>query len=155
MSEIRPQKKMQHNGHRITNASFSLFLDVLCWQGEEKRTLIKNSSHWSYETRFIHSSSTQNCKRLTVEWFATSVNLPKWASRHIFATAPALNNSVHCTSVLFHFYLFSPCQLSGAQIIVTVSTGTAAFFHIEPCSLGKTFCKYNNKEKQEKKGIFI
>lgn len=65
MSEIRPQRKTQHNGHWITNASLFfklLFLDVLCRQGKEKRTLIKNSSHWRYETRFIHSSPAQNCK---------------------------------------------------------------------------------------------
>lgn len=48
------------------------------------------------------------CKRLTTEWFATSVNLPKWASSQISATAPALNNSQYCTSVLFLFHLPSP-----------------------------------------------
>lgn len=108
MSEIRPQRKMQHNGLQsawITNASFLIFRCAV--QGrEEKRTLIKKSPHWRYETRFIHGSSARNCKRLTAEWFATSVNLPKWGSSQIFAAAPALNNSQYCTSVLFHFYLF-------------------------------------------------
>lgn len=82
--------------------------------GEEKRTLIKNSSHWRYETQFIHASPALNCKRLTAEWFATSVNLPKWGSSQIFATAHALNNSQYCTSVLFHFYLFSSLSTVGS-----------------------------------------
>ena len=89
------------------------------------------------------------------QWSDTSVNLPKWASSQIYATAPALNNSVHCTSVLFHFYLFSPCQLSGAQIIATVSTGNAFFFfHIEPSSLGPALWKsvITTKRSNKKNG---
>ena len=88
------------------------------------------------------------------QWSDTSVNLPKWASSQIYATAPALNNSVHCTSVLFHFYLFSPCQLSGAQIIATVSTGNAFFFFPYRAVLIRASpveISNNNKEKQQKK----
>lgn len=100
---------MQHNGPHsgwITNASSFIFRRTVRGR-EEVRTLIKNSPHWRYETRFIQGSSARNCNRLTAEWFATSVNLPKWASSQIFATAHALNNSQYCTSLLFHFYLFS------------------------------------------------
>lgn len=118
--------------------------------GQEKRTLRKNSSHWRYETQFIHSSSTRNSKRLTTECFATSVNLPKWASSQIFAADFALNNSILCTSVLFHFYLFflpvrRPNHCSSIKRLLY-------FFHIAPLvrtSLVGT--GHNNREKQQEK----
>lgn len=109
MNEIRPQRKCYTMGLGtgwITNTSFFIFRCTV-QRREGARTLVKNSSHWRYETQFIHRSSAQTHKRLTAEWFATSVNLPKWGRSQICAAASALNNSQHCTSVLSHFNLFS------------------------------------------------
>lgn len=80
---------------------------------KEKKTVMKNGSHWRYETQFIHASLAR--RRLTTEWCGTSVNLSKWATCQIFATAPALNNLLH-----FSFYSVFR-QLREAQIIATVS----------------------------------
>lgn len=94
---------------------------------KEKRTLVKNRSHWRYETQFIHASLARLRRRLTTEWFGTSVNLSKWASCQIFATAPALNNLLHFSFIPLLSTVRSPNHCYCAMKCVS--------FHMEPCSL--------------------
>lgn len=109
MSEIRQdEKKRHHNGPLWLHASFlNFYFQCAVKRRKQTRTLIKNCSQWRYESQFIPTFLARRSKRLTTEWFATSVNLSKWAACQIFATALALNNLQYCTSVSFHFCLFS------------------------------------------------
>lgn len=115
MSEIRQdeKKKRQHNGPLWLHASFlNFYFQCAVKRRKQTRTLIENSSQWRCESQFIHTFLAWQSKKLTTEWFATSVNLSKWAGCQIFATAPALNNLQYCISLSFHFCLFFlPCQL--------------------------------------------
>jgi len=155
---------MQHNGPQwlyVTNVSFFPLIFRRTVTGrKETRSLIKNSSHWRYETQFIHTSFAQQSKRLTTDWFVTSVNLPKWASCQIFATAPALINLQYCTSVWIHFclFLFSLSTLKSLNHYFCITRQYCCVsLPMEPFSLKSCFLwnMWKDKQKQWQKGTFI